>query len=176
LLNFNDKANLQYSRGGHIIGHVGAPSLSLEDIIKRHDISSINEEFDRALKNVDINPREAVSAACNILEAVCKIYIEDEGLKIPSKLDLHPIWNIVRKDLGFDPSLVADRDLKEILSGMISTVNGIASLRSHASSAHGSGRKVYKLEPRHARLAIHAAHTVTAFIIESWDKKKALSN
>ncbi len=99
------------------------------------------------------------------------MYIEDEGLKLPNKLDLQPIWAVVRKDLGFDPKNVEDRDLKEILSGMIAAVNGIGALRSHASSAHGSGRKIYNLEPRHARLAIHAAHTVAAFIMESWEKK-----
>jgi hypothetical protein len=52
-----------------------------------------------------------------------------------------------------------------------SNVNGIGSLRTHAGSAHGAGRTRYNLEPRHARLAVHAAHTVAAFIMESWEKK-----
>ena len=49
---------------------------------------------------------------------------------------------------------------------------GIGALRTHASSAHGAGKKIYNLQPRHARLAIHAAHTVALFILESWLKRR----
>lgn len=51
-------------------------------------------------------------------------------------------------------------------------MQGIASLRTHSSSAHGQGKKTYQLEPRHARLAVHSAHTIALFILETWDKKK----
>ncbi|WP_408869663.1 abortive infection family protein [Commensalibacter nepenthis] len=65
-----------------------------------------------------------------------------------------------------------DHDLKQILSGLISVVQGISSLRTHSSSAHGQGKKTYKLEPRHARLAVHSSHIIALFILETWDKKK----
>jgi hypothetical protein len=165
-------SKLQYLTGGLVTGALAAPSISLEESIKKRNISVLNEEFDRALKSVESSPKEALSAACNILESVCKIYIEEENLEMPAKQDLQPVWSIVRKDLGFDPSQVEDRDLKEILSGLIATVHGVGALRTHASSAHGSGAKSYRIEPRHARLAIHAAHTVVLFVLESWDKRK----
>ncbi|MNY64113.1 hypothetical protein D3C86_2011740 [compost metagenome] len=44
-------------------------------------------------------------------------------------------------------------------------------MRTHAGSAHSEGRKGYKLEPRHARLAVNAAHTVATFVMETWEKK-----
>jgi hypothetical protein len=78
----------------------------------------------------------------------------------------------VRKHLGFDPSTVEDQDLQQILSGLISITEGIGALRTHASSAHGAGKMSYKIEPRHARLAVHSAHTVALFILESWRKKR----
>jgi hypothetical protein len=164
--------NLQYVKGGKIVGALAAPSRTLEEFIRDGDVVSIGAEFDRALNNVESNPREAASAASNILESLCKVYIEEEGLDLPPKQDLKPIWTIVRKDLGFDPSVVEDQDLQRVLSGMISIVEGIGALRTHASSAHGAGKKSYKLEPRHARLAVHSAHTVALFVLESWRKKK----
>lgn len=167
-----EQCELQYVKGGKIVGTLGAVSRTLEEFIRDRDVASIDIEFNRALTNVEANPREAVSAASNILESLCKVYIEEEKLEPPAKQDLKPIWTIVRKDLGFDPSAVEDQDLQTILSGMISIVEGIGALRTHASSAHGAGKKSYKLEPRHARLAIHAAHTVTLFVLESWRKKK----
>jgi hypothetical protein len=164
--------DLQYVRGGSITGTLGTPSRTLDDFIREKDIPSLDHEFTRALSNVDSNPREAVSAASNILETVCKVYIEEQGLEMPAKQDLKPVWNVVRKDLGFDPSIVEDQDLQVILTGLFAVVDGIGALRTHASSAHGAGKKQYKLEPRHARLAIHAAHTVALFVLESWKRAK----
>lgn len=164
--------NLQYAPGGYILSALATPSHTLAEMIRDRDLISINREFERAYENVEGDPREAVSAASNILESICKIYIEEEPLEMPKKQDLQSVWSVVRKDLGFDPREVVDQDLKEILSGLLAIVSGIGALRSHASSAHGSGRKIYKLESRHARLSVHAAHTAALFILESWDKKR----
>ena len=163
---------LQYVRGGRVVGSLAAPSRTLEQLIRERDFGSINDEFDRAIISVESSPREAVSAACNILESLFKTYIEEELLEMPAKQDLQPVWSVVRKHLGIDPSRIEDRDIQEILSGIFAVVNGIGALRTHASSAHGSGKRTYKLEPRHARLAVHAAHTLTLFVLESWDKKQ----
>ncbi|HEX7895041.1 MAG TPA: abortive infection family protein [Terriglobales bacterium] len=170
-----ERCNLSYSMGGVVTGAAGVPSRSLHQIIQARDLKSVDEEFTRAVKNLTSNPREAVSAACNILESVCKTYIEDEKLDMPAKQDLAGLWMVVRKHLNFDPSKVADQDLQKILSGMMSVVDGIGALRTHVSSAHGAGRTRYALEARHARLAVNGAHTVVTFILESWDRRKSAS-
>ncbi|MCB2020675.1 MAG: ATP-dependent RNA helicase HrpA, partial [Burkholderiaceae bacterium] len=119
------QCELQYIKGGKVVGALGAPSRTLEEFIKDSDLASIDSEFNRALSNVETNPREAVSAASNILESVCKVYISEEGLEAPAKQDLKPVWTLVRKHLGFDPSTVEDQDLRQILSGLISITEGI---------------------------------------------------
>ena len=166
------RCDLQYIKGGAIAGALGTASKTLEQFIKDFDAPALDHEFTRALSNVERSPREAVSAASNILESVCKVYIAERRLDMPSKQDLKPVWTVVRKDLGFDPGVVEDQDLQTILSGLLAIVDGIGALRTHASSAHGAGKTQYKLEPRHARLAIHAAHTVTLFILESWKRRQ----
>lgn len=165
------RCNLNYIQGGHISDGSSAPSRSLSELIKGRDIPSIESEFNRALENVNSEPREAVSAACNILESIFKVYIADEQLTPPQKQDLQGVWKVVRADLGFDTTLVQDNDLKRVLSGILSIVDGIGAFRTHASSAHGEGRKLYNLKPRHARLAIHSAHTLALFVLETWDEK-----
>jgi hypothetical protein len=164
---------LQYVTGGHIVPLAGLPSISLEQHLRQHHLDVMTEEFNRALKNVDVSPREAASAASNILETLFKVYIEDEGLAKPVKQDMKSLWAIVRNHMGFDPSILEDQDLQKVLTGLASIVDGIGSFRTHASSAHGAGRKYYKLEPRHARLVINSSHTFAHFILESWAKKKA---
>jgi hypothetical protein len=170
-----ERCNLSYIQGGIISDGSSSASKNLSDLIKGRDIPSIEMEFDRALNNVNKEPREAVSAACNILESIFKVYISDENLAKPQKQDLQSVWKIVRADLGFDTSSVEDDDLKRIISGILSVVDGIGAFRTHASSAHGAGRKIYNIKPRHARLAIHSAHTLALFILETWDERKALN-
>lgn len=163
---------LRYLIGGQISDGASITSATLKDAIGKRNIPAIEMEFSRALENIHTNPREAVSAACNILESTFKVFIADENLSTPAKQDLQGLWKVVRESLGLDTKAVEDEDLKRILSGLYSLTDGIGFLRTHASSAHGAGRKIYGLKPRHARLAINSAHTLTMFILESWDEKK----
>lgn len=167
-----DRCNLQYISGGHISDGSSAPSKSLQEQIKRRNVPAIEDEFDRALEKVNSEPREAVSAACNILESMFKVYIADENLEMPQRQDLQNVWKVVKGDLGFEPGCIQDNDLIKILSGIISIVDGIGAFRTHASSAHGQGRKLYKVKSRHAQLAINSAHTIALFVLETWDEKK----
>ena len=165
------ESELQYVKGGQITGAMGTPTRTLSEFIRDRDLDSIDQEFQRAVQNATLSPREAISAASNILESVCKVIIAEEKLPSPAKQDLQSVWGVVRKHLGIDPSKVEDQDLQQILTGLLSIVHGLGSLRTHASSAHGAGKAPYRLEPRHARLAIHSAHTLCLFVLESWSKK-----
>lgn len=167
------RAGLYYHRGGVISKSTGVATKSLEQLIEARDFKSVDLEFERAMENISSSPREAVSAASNILESICKVYIAEEHLTLPARQDLRSVWEVVRKDLNFDPSQLEDTDLKNILTGLFRIVDGISAIRTRASSAHGGGPKVYNLRAKHARLAVHAAHTVGSFIFESWDEKRA---
>lgn len=164
--------SFSYMNGKIHTSNLNSSTKTLEKLIKNLDIVAINQEFDRAIANVESSPREAVSAASNLLESICKIYIEQNNLKKPNKQDLKSLFTAVRKDLNITADTIEDEDILKIISGILSTVDGIASLRTHASSAHGAGSKMYKLQPRHARLAIHSSHTIALFLLESWSSKK----
>ncbi len=166
------RENLTYLQGGRLVGAHPVPAISLEDQIRKRNMPSVNLEFKRAIDNLEANPREAISAACNILESIFKVFIEEETLEMPKRTSLKPTWAIVRNSLDFDPSRIEDQDLREILSGLAAVINGIGALRTHASSAHGGGKILYRVEARHARLAVHSAHTVALFVLESWEAKK----
>lgn len=168
------RAGFSYSSGGILSHGQGIATKSLAELVRARNLDVIDFEFDRALKNVVASPREAVSAACNILETIFKIYIEEHShLSMPAKQDLQAVWKVVKADLGLDASIIEERDLQEIISGIMATVNGIGALRTHGSSAHGPVKRPYRLKPRHARLAVHAAHTIAAFVLETWDERAA---
>ena len=172
LIELLGKYGLTYILGGIISNGGSLPSQSLKSLIQHKNIPAINLEFERALKNVDLQPLEAVSAACNILESVCKVFIEEEKLAFPAKQDLRNLWKIVATALNFDPSQLQDDDLKKIISGMLSVVDGISAFRTHGSSAHGQGKIMYKPKPRHARFAVNSAHSLALFVLETWNENK----
>ena len=163
---------LTYYPGGFIreVGFSGA-TKTLEEILRSKDIEAIELEFHRAMENINTDPPASLTAACAIIESICKLYIEENELSTPKDASIKPLWATVASDLKFDPSKVEDIDLKKILTGLISVVDGIGALRTHAGSAHGRVNLRYKIQPRHARLAVHASHTLAVFLLESWDNK-----
>lgn len=163
---------LKYIQGGIVyqIG-VSSASQSLEQLLKSKNIPAIEIEFKRALEEIEKDPPASLTAACSIVESFCKVYLEERKLDAPKDVTIKPLWAVVAKDLGFDPSRLEDDDLKRILGGLSSIVDGVGALRTHAGSAHGRGKKGYKIQSRHARLAVHAAHTLVLFALETWEQK-----
>lgn len=171
-----ERHGMSYAGEGRIYGAgTGPATRTLQNLLRANDLPAIDMEFDRALRMVESDPGGALTAACAIIEALLKIYIEDEGLEMPSSETVKPLWSTVSRHIGFDPGAVADDDMKKILSGLSSIVDGIGSFRTHAGSAHGRGRTIYRVEGRHARLAIHSAHTLTLFTLETWNHRRRAS-
>lgn len=171
---------LEYRSGGKVVRRAmsAAPARALEDFLRDKDLDSVDEAFRRAERNVVTDPPAALDAACSIVESCCKVYIEEhDDLRMPNDKSLKPVWKVVQEHLGWKPQSKEDDDIKRILGGLASVVDGIGALRTKAGAAHGRGKKRYRIEPRHARLAVHAAQTVVLLVLETWEaKQNAASN
>ncbi|MFG1409724.1 abortive infection family protein [Xanthobacter sp. VTT E-85241] len=168
------KEGLTYQRGGYVVGaELTGPSKSLAELLNADGLSAVEAEYKRAYDRISIDPPAAITAASAILEAVCKHYLQSEVGTLPNKQTLSPLWTEVAKHLGLSPASVADDDLKRILTGLYSITDGIGALRTHEGSAHGHVAKLYKIDGRHARLAVHAAHTMAIFILETWQARNS---
>ena len=165
---------LAYGQGGLIQDTSAEASVkTLLNDLKQKGLDSVQVEFERSLQHVVADPAAAITAASSMIESMCKVYLEDRRIPLPTKQDISHLWKAVSKHVGFDPGSREDDDVKKVLSGLVSVVTGIGALRTHAGSAHGRGRKKYKLEPRHSRLAIHASQTIVGFLLETTDVLKA---
>lgn len=166
---------LSYKAGGHILRFgTSVASRGLQQIVHERDLQGVNHEFERILKNLETDPAATLTASCSLLEALFKTYIADENLSLPADQSILPLWKVVRAHLRLDPGEMEDDGLKKILSGLASVVDGTASLRTKHGSAHGhDNRTRFKIEPRHARLASHAAFALATFFIEVAEAKKS---
>ena len=164
---------LKYQKGAIITqAGISLTTQTLDQILRSRDLAALEVEHRRALDSVTLDPPTALTASCAILEALFKVYMEDEGLPMPKDQSIKPLWEVVRKHIGFDPSSVADTDLQKILTEMASIVDGIGAFRTHASSAHGRGRKPYNVQSRHAHLAVNASYTLATFVLQTWDTRR----
>ena len=116
-----------------------------------------------------------LTGACSTVESVCRSILIELGQPLPAKEDIQGLYQAVRAPLGLAPDKggVPDEiatDVRTILGGLNTIVNGIGSSRTHTGDAHGRERGYRRIDPRIARLAIHSASCVTLFLVETWQK------
>lgn len=92
------KNGLSYQQNGQILKSGFSPSIrTLAEILRAGELSSVDAEFQRALGSVELDPPAGVTAACAIIEALCKTYIEDEHLLMPDKQTIKESKNYGRQ-------------------------------------------------------------------------------
>ncbi|MGG0877319.1 abortive infection family protein [Bacillus inaquosorum] len=84
------------------------------------------------------------------------------------------IFTQVRQVLNLDPSNEKlEKPLKEMITGLISTVNGLNNITNKVGDRHAGNRK---LNLHHGLLAVNAAKSVTNFLFHTYvyQKEKGL--
>jgi hypothetical protein len=140
--------------------------------IEAFDLDSVQRDFDRALAEGD--PEDAITAACSTVESVCKCLLDLMGQPHPAKQDIQGLVKEVSKHLNLSPERTdISPDIRQVLGGLASVAGGIEALRTHAGDAHGRGKGAGQVDARIARLAVHAAGTISLFFIETWQQMSA---
>lgn len=141
------------------------------------DFDTVQVELARALASVKDDPEDAVTAACSLIEAVCRSILIELRLPFPAKRDISGLLSAVQEPLGLSPGRTdlpaeAEQDVRQILGGFASVVKGIGALRTHAGDAHGREKGHRRIDPRIARLALNSAGSVALFLIETWERNQ----
>ena len=127
----------------------------------------IEEQIQKCREKVESGDYSgAITNARSLVEAVCaKIEKDLDPNAIGNDGDLVKLFNRVRKLLNLDPSRPDISDsLKQVLAGLSSIINGLASMRNKMSDAHGV---VYKPSRHHAKLAVNSAKTLADFLFDT---------
>lgn len=64
-----------------------------------------------------------------------------------------------------DENPALDENLKQVMRGFVTVVNGLAGLRNKISDGHA---REFKPVPHHARVVVNAAKTVADFLVRSY--------
>lgn len=154
----------------------GIASGPLSAPIEVLNLDTVQRDFERAQESIAVDPEDAITAACSMLESVLRSIIVGLGEELPSKKDLASLYKVVQKHLQLSPnrsdiSSETAGDVKVVLGGLASCVSGIAALRTHAGDAHGRERGHARVDSRIALMAVNAASTLGLFLIETWQMR-----
>lgn len=170
------RAGLTYLNGGRMMrGGAQVAARQLADLIKARDLPAVEAEFEALARRAAEHPRDALSMAANIVEGVLGEMVDAFGLAPPSNRTLNTLWTKVKAAINADPATMPDDDLKKIVGAMAAMVEGLQGLRDDKSRAHAMRpalARAYKIEPRHARLAVNAALALTVFLLEAWQARE----
>lgn len=110
----------------------------------------------------------AITNARSVLEAVLlEIEHNIHGKKQKYNGNLVQLYKRVQKELNLEPSRQdISNSLRQLLSGMVSIVSGLAPLRNKMSDSHA---RTYKPSEHHAKLAVNSVHTLCIFLLESYE-------
>jgi hypothetical protein len=129
--------------------------IFIDEQIKKCDKKLSEDDFDGAITN-----------ARSLVEAVLSA-IEKEFEPNPQEYDgnLPKLYKRVQKHLNLSPGQENLAEcLKQILSGLINIVSGLATLRNTMSDAHVIS---YRPLEHHAKLAVNSAKTLCDFLFET---------
>jgi hypothetical protein len=134
--------------------------------------SYIQEAWGKALERRSIDSEGAITMARTLLETTFKHILEESNHEYQDNADLPQLYKGVQGVLRLAPSEHTEQVFKMILSGCISVVNGLGSLRNKLSDSHGKGQNAPKPSARHAQLAVNLAGSFAEFILLSWKERQ----
>jgi hypothetical protein len=137
--------HLRLGTPGRAASVVDAPVSAVTVI----DFDTVNRDLERALASAENDPEDAVTSACSVVESVCRSVLVELDVPLPSKKDIQGLYQAVREPLGLPPDKqgVADEiasDVRTILGGLNSVVNGVGSLRTHGGRCSRTRARVPK--------------------------------
>lgn len=145
---------------------------ALKETAKRLNAVRLAEQIHRMEQAVHTDPSLAIGTAKELLETVCKTILAERGKPVSGLPDVPTLTKDTFKELGLVPDGVPEENrggklIKVLLSNLGSVANNLAELRNLYGTGHGPIGTDRGLEPRHAKLAVGAAATLSMFLFET---------
>ncbi|MFF4285703.1 abortive infection family protein [Streptomyces sp. NPDC001633] len=161
-----------YAGGCRTAFHGARPDLRFEARPLLTDPRVLHEHQNRVRAGLQKDPAAAIASCKELVESLCKIILERQGIDYPSGEDLPALFKRVTQLLGLNVDSVpehakASGTVTKILRTLTTTVQGLAELRNQLGLGHGRAQPSPAFE-RHARLALNSTVAVTEFLLDTW--------
>ena len=178
MLYYLRKDGFQYVNGSIVTG-AGMPSLDgIKESAAEFDAKHLAEQIRRIEQSIESDPALAIGTAKELIETCCKTILAERGKPVTGTPDIPTLTKETLKELKLVPDGVPDSArgsdvVKRLLSNLGTIGNGLAELRGLYGTGHGKDGKTQGVKPRHAKLAVGAAATLTTFLFETHKETKS---
>lgn len=136
------------------------------------DPGYVSQQITRMEAAVNHDPELAIGTAKELVEGCCKDILHQRNAAFSNADDLPKLVRATVKQLKLTPDDIPDQfkaseTIKRLLSNLATITQGVAELRNHYGTGHGRLSERRGLQPRHARLAVGAASTLSVFLTET---------
>jgi len=148
-------------------------SAEIERSLTVFSEGALRDLWARSIERIEGNDLDgAITLSRTLLESTLKHILDLKGTPYDDASDLPSLYKVVSSELNLHPSQHIEKMFKETLSGCVSVVKGLGSLRSKIGDAHGAGVKAFKPDRRHALLLVGLAGSLALFLIQTNDSRK----
>lgn len=144
----------------------------ITDVVSVLDLPELHRQIQRMQSAVEDDPGLAIGTAKELVESVCKTILEQRQISFADDCDIGQLVKETRKALGMIPESIPNSakgadSIRRLLSNLGNVAQGLGELRNLYGTGHGKGGTNKGLSPRHARLAVGAASTLSTFLFET---------
>jgi 23S rRNA pseudoU1915 N3-methylase RlmH len=157
----------------------GGPRLAaLKEQAKIFNAKHLADQIHRLEASIETDPSLAIGTAKELVETCCKTILAERGKTIAGMPDVSTLTKETLKVLKLVPEGIPDAArgadvIKRLLNNLGTIGNALAELRGLYGTGHGKHGSAAGLGPRHAKLAVGAAATLTTFLFETHKESKS---
>jgi hypothetical protein len=148
----------------------------LADGLSQVTLRAVRNQWFTAASRLPHSASSAITAARALLESTCQTILVEHGEAPDTSGDLGRLYNQTRKALQIEASAGVPQALHQLLSGLVQVVNGLAALSNQAGDRHGLPEGARISDHSMASLAVHAAGTVSLFLVRAHRSGRRASN
>lgn len=131
----------------------------------RVNLRGVREAWWKIGSRISANPDSAITAARTLLETTCKTIIDEVGEKPDQSGDLARLVKQAIRALDI-AGTSSDQSIRQLLSGLNSTISGVAGISNAAGDRHGTSGGQSIKDVYLAELVSHAAGSIAVFLVQ----------
>jgi hypothetical protein len=145
-------------------------------LLTEPDIEAIREHLRRIERGIQDDAGHAIGSSKELLETVCKLILDAEGVEYPRGDDLPQLYRKVAEKLKLNAEAIPESAKgsaasQKALRSLVTCVQSLAELRNQVGLGHGRTRRNPALR-RHGQLAFNATRTVSEFLLQTWHTRR----
>lgn len=144
--------------------------------LSRVDLDFVHETWQTALRRRFDDPKGAITASRTLIETVCKCILDNMGIPYKSSTKYPQLYFLTSKALKLAPGEQSEEAIKRTLGGIVTTIEGIGSLRNIFGDAHGRGRTSENPRVAHAELVVNISGALCTFLFSTWQSQQTDSS